>query len=298
MSLPVRLLVSISLCLLFYFPFLSHGQSSRKSDILNRLAKQSDTIAYVLLNGQPVPAKELLTLLQRQARWDDEAGPLNPSGLHLRFEKIDEQAGLPGGVAARYRVFAEGAPENKVFAFESWPMDKPLAADPRDVYVNVQGLLMIHRPRPEQETSLKAEGDELVLSLVTGSAEPMRFVLSSMDGQLKVFGTLVPHPVVAEDKGCRLEVRVAQPDATAVLLIVDGFPAKARIPLVLESEGAVDSRILDTNADGHAVMAGFPYLPGKAQGILRASAEGPNCLPTAVLPWGAPAHPAAKTPSQ
>jgi hypothetical protein len=291
---PSRLFVTVSLCVLLYSPILSRGQSSKKSDVFNHLAKQSDAISYSVFNGQSAPAKELLTLLERQARWDEEAGPLNPSGLRLRFEMIDEQVTPGGGVAERYRVFVEGAPENKVFAFEFWPMDKPLSVDPRDIYVNAQGLLMIHKPKPEQETSFKAAGDEFDILLTTDSAEPMRYLLSSMDGQLKVFGTLVPRPVVSEDKGCRLEARVAQPGASAVLIIADGFPAKARIPLVLESEGVIESGILDTNADGHAVMADFPYVPGKAQGVFRASAEGPNCIPTVVLPWGAATHAAPK----
>jgi len=119
---------------------------------------------------------------------------LNSAGLRLRFELIDEQATPGGRLAERYRVFVEGAPENKVFAFESWPVDKPLSVDPRNIYVNAQGLLMTHRPKPEQEMSLKAPDEEFVLLLMAGSAEPLRSLLSSMDGQLKIFGTLVPRP--------------------------------------------------------------------------------------------------------
>jgi hypothetical protein len=103
--------------------------------------------------------------------------------------------------------------------------------------------------------------------------------------------------VISVDKGCRLEVRIAQPDATAVLIIADRFPARERIPLVLESEGSSASEMLTTNADGHAVMAVFPYVPGKAQGMLKATAEGPGCLPAVLLQWG-PAHQAASTNPQ
>lgn len=293
---PIRFLVSISICVLFYTPLVSYGQRSKKSSMLDHFSKQSDSLHYASFTGQPAPSTELLTLLGRQARWDDSAGALNPSGLHLRFEKIDGQTPQGGRETARYRIFAEGAPENKVFAFESWPLDKAITADPRDIYANLQGLLMVHRPKPEQEMSLKAGLDELEVSLTAESAEPLRFALSSVDGQLKVFSTLVPDPVVSEDKGCRLEVRVAQPNAAAVLVVADGFPAKAKITFVFESEGAAASEELYADADGHAVIANFPSVPGKAQGMLRATAEGPNCLPTVVMPWGASPHQAAKTP--
>jgi len=298
MSSKVRLIAAVALCLQFCSPILSRGQSSKKSDIINRIVRQSDTIKYSLFKGQPAPSKELINVLARQAVWDDEAGELNPAGLRLRFQLIDEQ-GTPGGpLTERYRIFVEGAPENKIYAFEYWPIDKPLMTDPRNIYVNAQGLLMTHRPKPEQEMILKAPDEEFVLQVTVGSAEPMRSLLSSMDGQLKVFGTIVPHPVMLEEQGCRLEVRIAQPDTTAVLFVADGFPAKTRIPLVLQSEGAVESQILDTNEDGHAVMAGFPYVPGKTQGVLRASAEGPNCLPAVVLPWGPLPKAPPKAPQQ
>jgi hypothetical protein len=211
----------------------------------------------------------------------------------LRFDKTGERVTQEGRVADRYRVSAQGVPENKVFAFKTWPVTKTIVSvDPRDVYANTQGLLMIHKPTPEQEMSRKAGDDELEITPVTGSAEPMRYLLSSLDGQVQVFGTLVPHPVVANDHGCRLEVRIAQPDATAVLLIADGFPEKAKINLILESEGVAVNETLVTNANGHAVIADFPYAAGKTQGTLKAAAEGPGCLPSVVLPWG-PATPAA-----
>jgi hypothetical protein len=281
MALPSRLIVCLSVCVLFRSPFFCYGQDSRRSDAVH----------FFRFVGQPSPASELRVLLERQISWDDQGQDLqNPSGLRLRFEKIDEQTTPGGRVAARYRVFAPGAPENKVFAFESWPVDKKVSADPRDIYANGQGLLMIHRPKPAQESSFNAADDEFEIAPVTETAEPIRFVLTSKDGQLRVFGTLVPHPVAADDQGCRLEVMIAQPESATFLIIADGFPAKAKIPLVLESEGAIAREMLLTDSNGHAVMAGSPSVPDKARGTLKATAEGPRCLPSVVLPWSADPH--------
>lgn len=282
----VRLSVCMLSCVLLCFPFHICGQSFKKSDLFS----------YSNFGGEEAPSKDLLTILERQARWDDAAGVFNPSGLQLRFVKIDELPVQSGSATARYRIFAEGAPENKVYAFDTWTIDKPISADPRNIYVNGQGLLMIHRPRPEQETITSAGEDEFDVQLTTISAEPVRFVLSSMDGQLKVFGTLVPQPVQQDDQGCRLEARLAQPNAAAVLIVADGFPAKEKVPLVLQSEGGTLSETLITDADGHATIGVFPYLKGMTHGILKASAEGPGCLPFVVLPWGAAAPPAQAIP--
>jgi hypothetical protein len=259
---------------------LSSGQTS----------KTPEGLVYSSFPGEPAPSRELLTTVVNQARWDNpQAGDRNPDGLRLRFEKIDAQ----GTASGRYRVFAEGAPANKVYDLEIWLVGQKLADDPRDLYLNDQGLVMTHRPRPDQEGTLKAPGEELELTPEAGTAEPVRYMLSSKDDQLSILGTLVPHPLLARDQACTLELRVAEPHATAVLLVAEGFPSDAKIPLVLESEGQTIHSTMPTNSSGHAEVANFPSVPGKAQGSLKVTAEGQSCLPEADLPWGAPPEPKA-----
>jgi hypothetical protein len=285
---PIRSVVCLSLLALLAFPLSSHGQQ----------AKQMYGLRYALFRGQPNPSEDLLNTLSREAFWDDSSRGLNPSGLRLRFVKIDEQTAAEGRIADRYRVFVEGAPDNKVFSFATWPINQPLADDPRDIYVNGQGLLMIHKPKPEQELRLSAPGDELVVVAMTAIAEPVRYLFEKKDQKLVIPATLVPYPMMSEEHGCRLEARISMPDASSVLIVADGFPAKAKIPLVLVSEGFSFSGSMSADQDGHAVMAAFPFVPGKAQGTLRATAEGPDCLPTVVLPWGSSAAAPNPAPAQ
>src|ERR1035438_3261172 len=182
MALPSRLIVCASLCVLINPAFVCYGQGPRGLDAVH----------FFHFDGQPAPSRGLRLLLDHQVTWDDAGQDfLNPSGLHLRFEKIGELATPGGRVATRYRVLAPGAPDNKVFAFQSWPVDKEVSVDPTDLYVNGQGLVMVHRPKPEQESSFKAPGDEFEITPATETAEPIRYMLSSKDGQLLIFGTLV-----------------------------------------------------------------------------------------------------------
>jgi len=281
-----------------YLSFSVQGQNSRQSDVIRSLSNESNLIHYVSFKGQPMPSKELHRLLTRQAKWD-AAVLSNPdqSGFRLRLVKIDEAAPPSGAVTAHYRVFAEGAPQDKVFVLNTWPVSNELSVDPRDMYVNAQGLVLPHRPKPEQETVMKAVGEELEVRAGKGNGEPARFVLTSRDGETSVYGTLVEHPLVSYDHECILEVRVAQPNATAALIFADGFPAKAKVPLVLESEGSQATDVLDTNADGHAVIAVLTTVPGKTQGTLKVTAEGHNCLPSVLVPWSIPTTSAPpKTP--
>lgn len=292
-----RQIACVALLVSFYSPLFFSQQNSKKSDVKRYFSNESTFLRFSHFHGQSVPPSELRALLDRQARWDDtKLSDPSQSGLRLHFEKIDEQPTQVGREPVRYRVFAEGAPQDKVFVFQTWRVDNAISTDPRDIYVNAQGLLMTHLPKPEEETSLKVAEGELEVASPTENAEPIRFLLARRDGETSIFGTLVSHPVESYDQGCRLEVRAAQPGAMAVLIIVDGFPAKSKIPLVLESEGSVVSEVLDANSDGHAVMAVFPAVDGKTRGTLKASAEGSNCLPSVVLPWSAPADSAPKTP--
>jgi hypothetical protein len=247
--------------------------------------KDLDGLTYSNFRGQPAPPKETLFDLIRQVRWDTEPRDENSQGLRLRFEKVEDPATTGTGLA-RYRVFAEGAPENKVYMVGAWQVGQKLSYGSQEIYVNAQGLLMVHRPTPGQEASFKAPGDELYLAPQANAAEPIRYILSSKDRELSILGTLVPQPVMARDQECTLEVRIAEPDASAVLIVAKGFPASAKIPLVLESEGANANLTMRTDGSGSAEVADFPSVPGKAQGTLKATAEGSDCMPSALLPWG------------
>ncbi|MGA3009715.1 MAG: hypothetical protein ABSD72_05580 [Terracidiphilus sp.] len=258
--------------------------------------KRSGELNYSRFPGQPAPSSQVLDNLDQQSKWNGLQGSRNPDNLRLRFVKIGEQPSQGGRVADRYRVYVEGAPENKIFEFSYYSLNGDLALRVSDLYVNSQGLLMIHKPRPEQEAIVETPNDDFVFMPVTATAEPVRFIFSSMDTQIRILDTLVPHPMTVEDQGCKLEVRIALPDTKAVLVLADGFPAKSKIPLMLESEGQTIVQQMDADLNGHAVIADFPYVLGKAQGNLRATAEGPHCVPSIVLPWGPATDEAPKTP--
>lgn len=287
----------IVLLVLFCFPPCTTGQAPKKPSVLENISHLPYYVSCSRFPGQPPPSNELRSLFDRQARWDDAAlRDENRTGSRLRFVKIDERA-MPGGrVATRYRVFAEGAPQDRVFSFQTWKVDDTFSDDPRDIYVNTQGLVMTRKPTPEEETSLRAGDAELHVEIATEEAEPMRYALIRRDGGGMIFGSVVARPMVSYDQGCTIEAKLAQPGAAAVLVDVDGFPAKAKISLVLKSEGADVSEKLETDQDGHAVMGVVTTVPGKAQGTLKATAEGRNCLPSVVLPWVAAAPPAVKAP--
>lgn len=262
-------------------------KDTRKPNLQKLFSYGSFQVRYVQLDGQAAPTKEFRLLLDHQARWDD-AGINDPNGSHLRFVMVQNQASRGERGLVRYRVFAEGAPQKKVYSLQTWLVSNEAAVvDPRDLYVNAQGLVMIRRPRPEEDTSFAAGEDELEVESGPTVAEPKRFLLSTVAGDLLIYGTLVAHPLQSNDQGCRLEARIAQPNEATVLIVANGFPAKSKVSLVLRSGDSLASDTMETNSDGHAVWAVSPIVPGMSEGILKASAEGPSCMPAIVLPWRA-----------
>jgi hypothetical protein len=271
------LLIACCVIVQFHPPACAKESKAKEKDI-------SD-LAYGLFRDGSTPSKEMLVTLVHQLHWDNgAAGNLDRQAYHLRFEKVGETQ-TPEGSVPRYRIFAEGLPENKVYGLGIWEVGKPMKSPDHDVYVNEQGLLMTHRPHPEEEIASRLPGDELIVSPTGSSGEPTRYAIISRDNEVTAYGTLVPHPVVSLEGSCRLEARVAAPGSAAVLIVADGFAPQTRLPVVLESLGEVSNIYVVTDRNGHAELAGFPFIQGKTQGTLKASAEGEDCLPSVQLTW-------------
>ena len=95
-------------------------------------------------------------MLNQQVWWDS-ASPTdgNPKGQQLQFFKIDEVT-QDGKNFVRYRVLLPGTPEGKKYLLQVWKIGMSLqqmqtVSD--SVYVNAKGLLMISKPRADQENS-------------------------------------------------------------------------------------------------------------------------------------------------
>lgn len=249
-------------CLVLFLPFFSARAAKRTS------------------------SKEVQDLLKRQMSWDENpANGKNPDGLHFQFFKIDE-SGSSGKSLVTYRIYIPGAPQNKKYALTVWRIGSEPRPIPGQVYVNAKGLLMVHKPNPGQVDSDFVGDDELHLSVQAAQGEPIRYALESSDKQLVIAGTVVPFPLEASGQGCRLEVRLAVPDADAVLISADGLPANADVPFQLVSAGITDTGSFHADAQGHAVTTDLPNVADVDRGSLRVTLVTQECSTAIELPWG------------
>jgi hypothetical protein len=231
-------------------------------------------------------SEQMQDLLQRQMSWDENAtNAKNPGGRHFQFFKIDE-TGSSGKRLATYRAYVPGVPESKKYALTVWRIGSDPRQIPGDVYVNAKGLLMVHKPKPSQEDSDFVGDDELHMAVQAAQGEPIRYALESSDKQLLVAGTTVPFPIADQGQGCRLEVRLATPEADAVLISADGLPANTDVPIQLVSGGATDTGSFHTDAQGHAVTTDLPDVAGLDRGSLKVTLATQECSAAVEVPWG------------
>jgi hypothetical protein len=256
-------------------------------NLLMGLCLSSLPIICLAQSASQNSAGNLLDLVQRQVGWDDAlSDPKNPSGLHFRFSKIDE-ASTPQGHVVRYRAYVPGASQKQKFALGVWSIGSDLQILPVDVYVNAKGLLMVHKPRPDQENSDSvADDDELDLATQAAQGEPVRFVLATSDGKFMVPGTVVPFPIESKGSTCRIGVRLVEPEGHAILIYADGLPPNSEIPFQVVSAGDPKTSKFSANAKGHAVTIDLPYVDGKDTGILKITVAAKGCSTSVEIPWG------------
>jgi hypothetical protein len=128
--------------------------------------------------------------------------------------------------------------------------------------------------------------DEYDLSVQVAKGEPVRFLLVANDLSLQVPGTVVPFPIEASNRKCRLELRLGMPDGEAVLVYADGLPAKTDVPFEATSGSVMKPGKLSTNAKGHAATVDFPFVAGQEAGILDVKIATKGCSVSAEIAWG------------
>jgi len=224
---------------------------------------------------------------RQQILWDQ--GFQLPAGARLRFAKIDETAG-PDGHTLRYRIYADAASQGTAYVLGLWRIGTDL--DNMEIlsetaFVNRRGLLMNNLPNPGQADSPSLDdGSEIDVSVKVAKGEPVRLILRTQDWKTMIGGTLVPYPLEATDKGCKLSALLAQPEANSVLVYADGFPPNSILPLSGSLDGATNQQKIYADARGHGSAIEQPRVKGVDTGTLTESVKTPGCSVTVSLPWG------------
>jgi hypothetical protein len=134
---------------------------------------------------------------------------------------------------------------------------------------------------------LDGPGDVRTLILpAPAPGEPYRFALVSKDGKYKAFATVLPNPIEAMEKGCRVRVIRLTPKFELAFIQFTGFPPQAEISGHGNSAGEIHDFKVTVNSDGYADIGILPFKAGKSNGTMDVQASTPKCAPKVSFRWG------------
>jgi len=235
--------------------------------------------------GQQLP-QAVVDMVKAQVQWD--AGVTDATRPHLEFVKSGE-LNRSDGHFNQFRIFARGVAERKQYALAIWKIGtaQKLQVLSGPAYVNRKGLMLTRKPSADEEELESAEqGLEYDISVQAADGEPVRFALLSKDSKVIASGTLVPYPLQASDKGCRLSALLSAPEAEIVLVTADGFAPNAELMVEGNSAGELKQSKHKTDANGRVEFVELPYVVGKEAGVLTDTIETPDCSVKLRVPWG------------
>ncbi len=118
--------------------------------------------------------------------------------------------------------------------------------------------------------------------------EPVRLGMVSSDGAVKVYAEIVPFPIDAKNKGCKVQSIVLTRGSGVVLMEGTGF-APGEDVLLSEKNGK-DEKTETVKADdkGSVIKPIFPRVHGEERGEMKVTVKGGKCSPSVNVPWGQP----------
>jgi len=186
----------------------------------------------------------------------------------------------------QYHVKVTGAPKNKFYTLMSWPIT--LAAP----VIMVNGLVIAADGTvgcPPDSTKSCAEsmkGAELKLTYTPGIGEIYRHALVSEDHTTRIFFSIVPAPMVEQDKGCSLEIVRLSPRFQLALIRGKGFTPGEQISFHTQSYQEAHDSQTKVNPQGEFWATLTPFVQARTMGTTQVVVKGRSCSPTLSFEWG------------
>jgi hypothetical protein len=221
---------------------------------------------------------ELGKLVNSISEWGDE---LNSPGTKLKAHLTTKQAknGVDYGF---YDFYLTGAPADQVYTIFQWPLGKAAPETVMPAYISDNGRLCMHAIGCH-DTS----GPYVMLAFLSFPGLPHRIGIASEDKKYKAAITVIPNPIVAEDKGCSVAVIRAREDFSLAVLRGKGFQPNDQINYASNSAGEKMKGSFRANEHGEFVMGFGPGVKGKLKGTDKIDFKAPGCAPSVSYDWGA-----------
>lgn len=216
-------------------------------------------------------------------QFNEDAWGHNTPGVELQATEGPREA-TASGTRLTYVLSGKGFPANLNYSFWGWiPGRKPERAID-GVTFNAKGLMICN----STSSSCRGEGPDAPIKIQTTAVpgEPKRFAVVSADGKVAGFTEVVPFPIEATNKNCKLTVIRQSPLAEKVLVSATGFVPYEMLDISanLGGEDTVHSPTAAADGSWQAVV-GTQAL-GKDTGTASIKISGQQCTVSVSFAWG------------
>ncbi len=234
--------------------------------------------SFVCFCCQAQDNRELDKLVNSVSEWGDE---LNSPGTKLEAYLMIKQV-RNGAEYGFYDFYLAGAPADQVYTIFQWPLSKAGPETVMPAYVSDNGRLCMHAIGCHDNA-----GPYVMLAFLAFPGLPHRIGIASEDKKFKAAITIIPKPIVAEDKGCSVEVIRAREDFSLAVLRGKGFQPNDQINYASNSAGEKMKGSFRANEHGQFVMGFGPGVKGKQKGTDNIEFKTAGCAPSVSYHWGA-----------
>lgn len=193
---------------------------------------------------------------------------------------------VKGNPRVDYRVKISGAPHDRQYALMAWPVtiSQPVVA--------MDGLMIAADgtvgcpPDSTKSCAQRIKGGELHLTYSPTQGEIYRHALISDDHQVRIFFSIIPDPLVVNDKGCSLEVVRLSPQFELVMVRGKGFQPGQAVEFHTQSYQEAHDVLINADSHGEFQAHVTPTVRGRVAGTIAMTAAAKSCAPSVSFDWG------------
>jgi hypothetical protein len=257
--------------------FVAAGQAAKQQ-------AKPKTPASAATPAQPQPpSDEELMAKTAQATIDWDNSTTKGAKADVLLIKKDQAEGKP---VMQYRLKVSGAAKNKLYTLMAWPITMAQPVTMMDGLAIAADGTVGCPPNSNRSCAQRMKGAELKLTYTPGIGEIYRHALISEDHTTRIFFSVVPAPMIEQDKACSLEIVRLSPRFELALIRGKGFTPGEQISFHTQSYQEVHDSQPKVNPQGEFWATLSPFVKGRTMGTTQVVVKSKTCAPSLSFEWG------------
>ncbi|MBB6146201.1 hypothetical protein HNQ77_004173 [Silvibacterium bohemicum] len=224
---------------------------------------------------------QIRQLAAAQNNWATSA----TAGVTLELKETGRSK-AENGTQITYQLQGKGFTSEMKLSLLRWELNDKVAVVMDGITVNAAGIAVCGGADAGTCGKTMKANEPVVVTATVAKGEAIRIALVAADKKHGAAATLVPFPITAEDKGCKLQVIRGTKNDELVLIVGDGFTSTVNFTAGSESFGEKRPMGAKPNAQGHFVVAMTPWVTGHDNGDTVIYVQNDACSPTLSFHWG------------